>query len=208
MVQQGHKLSSAIQAEWLRKILRDFKKNDIVKLLVGLQKICFSYVLPDSVFGNESYHQLRFCLWDENRDCGTWSLLQCGFKMGIRASDLADENEALHHIRELQLQVEALQLWQRFRIDHVMALDDDIRFYTRFATCEHYMPFLWLEENVGNNKEVRITNPKTASACSSTFTHPTMVAWCTKEWLHKYSPTNTTHYPQLSCLYWYFASSL
>ncbi|KAK0155174.1 THAP domain-containing protein 2 [Merluccius polli] len=94
---------------------------------------------------------------------------------GVRATtaDLVDANEALHQrIRELQLQVEGLQLRQRFGINRVMGSDDNVRFYTRFASRKYFMAFWALVENAVNNKMVRITSAKTASE-SSAISHST-----------------------------------
>uniref|UniRef100_A0A672G957 THAP domain-containing protein 1 n=1 Tax=Salarias fasciatus TaxID=181472 RepID=A0A672G957_SALFA len=64
-----------------------------------------------------------------------------------RASDLADENEALRRkIGELQQQLEALQLRQRFGIERLSGSDEDVHFYTRFASYRHFLAFWQLIE--------------------------------------------------------------
>lgn len=95
---------------------------------------------------------------------------------GARASDLSDENEALRlKIRELQQQVEALQLRQRFGIERLSGSDEDVRFYTRFASYKHFQAFWRLIEPAVTHKMVRITSAKTAAARSLTVPHQTTV---------------------------------
>ncbi|KAK5934356.1 hypothetical protein CgunFtcFv8_014761 [Champsocephalus gunnari] len=51
------------------------------------------------------------------------------------ANQVANENKALKsQIRELQHQLEVLQLRSHFGIQRLAGSDEDIRFYTRFAT--------------------------------------------------------------------------
>ncbi|XP_051802466.1 uncharacterized protein LOC127533431 [Acanthochromis polyacanthus] len=84
---------------------------------------------------------------------------------GARASDLADENDALRRrIGELEEQLEALQLRQRFGIERLYGSDEDVRFYTRFASYRHLMAFWRLIEPAVTHKMVRITSAKTAAA--------------------------------------------
>ncbi|XP_055034355.1 uncharacterized protein [Paramisgurnus dabryanus] len=93
---------------------------------------------------------------------------------GARASNLADENEALRRqIRELQQQLEAQKLRQRFGIDRLSTSDENMRFYTRFASYKSFMAFWKLIEPAVIHKMVRITSAKTASASISTVHHPT-----------------------------------
>ncbi|KAF4114180.1 hypothetical protein G5714_004403 [Onychostoma macrolepis] len=81
---------------------------------------------------------------------------------GARASNLADENEALRrHIRELQQQLEVVKLRQRFGIDRLSASDED----TWFASYRSFKAFWSLIEPAVINK--------TASASISTVHHPT-----------------------------------
>ena len=52
----------------------------------------------------------------------------------VMANQVADENEALKmQVRELQHQLEVLQLRSRFGIQRLAGSDEDIRFYTRFV---------------------------------------------------------------------------
>ena len=84
-------------------------------------------------------------------------------KTGVRASNLADENEALRcQIRELQQQLEVLKLCQRFGIERLSASDEDVRFYTRFASYRSFIAFWKLIEPAVIHKMVRITSTKTA----------------------------------------------
>ena len=94
-------------------------------------------------------------------------------KTGARASNLADENETLHcQIRELQ---QVLKLRQRFGIERLSASDEDVRFYTKFASYRSFMAFWILIEPAVIHKMVRITSTKTASGSISTVHHPTTV---------------------------------
>ena len=88
---------------------------------------------------------------------------------GLRASGLTDDNEALpQKIRELQRQVEVLQLRQRFGTKRLVGLDADVHFYTRFASYSHFLAFWRLIEPAVNSKMMRITSAKTASASTLT----------------------------------------
>ncbi|XP_033970202.1 uncharacterized protein LOC117469856 [Trematomus bernacchii] len=90
------------------------------------------------------------------------------------ANQVADENEALKmQVRELQHQLEVLQLRSRFGIQRLAGSDEDIRFYTRFATYKHFLAFWKLVEPAANTKMVRITNAKASSASSSDSSQPT-----------------------------------
>uniref|UniRef100_A0A3Q1HZH2 THAP domain-containing protein 1 n=1 Tax=Acanthochromis polyacanthus TaxID=80966 RepID=A0A3Q1HZH2_9TELE len=61
---------------------------------------------------------------------------------GARASDLADKNEALRRrIGELEQQLEALELRQCFGIERLYGSDEDMHFYTRFASYRHLMAY-------------------------------------------------------------------
>ncbi|XP_063760850.1 uncharacterized protein LOC134878620 [Eleginops maclovinus] len=92
----------------------------------------------------------------------------------VMVNQVADENEALKiKIRGLQLQLEVLQLQARFGIQRLAGSDEDIRFYTRFASYKHFQAFWKLVEPAANTKMVRITNAKAASASSSDFSQPT-----------------------------------
>ncbi|XP_063734613.1 uncharacterized protein LOC134861367 [Eleginops maclovinus] len=86
----------------------------------------------------------------------------------IRASDLVEDKEALRRrILELEQQIEGLHLRQRFGLHRLTASDDSIRFYTRFASYQHFQAFWRLVEPAVKSKMVRITSSKTASNSSS-----------------------------------------
>ena len=98
-------------------------------------------------------------------------------KTGARASNLADENEALRwQIRELQQQLEVLKLRQRFGIERLSASDEDVRFYTRFASYRSFMAFWRLIEPAVIHKMVPLASTKTASASINTVHHQTTVS--------------------------------
>ncbi|XP_044069917.1 uncharacterized protein LOC122884276 [Siniperca chuatsi] len=62
-------------------------------------------------------------------------------------AEMANENEALHRkISELQHQLEVLQLRTYFGIQRLAGSDEDIRFYTRFASYKHFQAFWKLVE--------------------------------------------------------------
>ena len=84
---------------------------------------------------------------------------------GARASNLAEENKALcRQIRELQQQLELLNLRQRYGMERLSASDEDVRFYTWFASYSCFMAFWRLIEPAVTHKMIRITSAKTASA--------------------------------------------
>ena len=98
---------------------------------------------------------------------------------GARASNLSDENEALRRqIRELQQQVEDLNLRQRFGIERLSASDEDVRFYTRFASYRSFMAFWRLIEPAVTHKMIRTTSAKTASASIRTTVGLLLVCFC------------------------------
>ncbi|KAJ4946390.1 hypothetical protein JOQ06_024057 [Pogonophryne albipinna] len=102
----------------------------------------------------------------------------------VMANQVADENEALKiQIRELQLQLEVLQLRSCVGIQRLAGSDEDISFYIRFATYKHFLAFWKLVEPAANTKMVRITNTKASSASSSDSPQPTT----TFEGLEKHS---------------------
>ncbi|XP_022519890.2 uncharacterized protein LOC111190408 [Astyanax mexicanus] len=91
----------------------------------------------------------------------------------VMAAEMANENEALRQkIGELQHQLEVLQLRTRFGIQRLVGSDEDIRFYTRFATYKHFQAFWKLVEPAVNTKMVRITSAQAASASSSEVSQP------------------------------------
>ncbi|KAI4899983.1 hypothetical protein NFI96_001451 [Prochilodus magdalenae] len=88
------------------------------------------------------------------------------------ADALANKNEALKRkIQELQHQLEASQLQSRFGLQWLAGSDEDIRFYTRFASYKHFQAFWQLVEPAVKTRMVRITSSNAASANSSEPTH-------------------------------------
>lgn len=54
--------------------------------------------------------------------------------VAVMTNEVANENEALHwKTRELQHQLEVLQLQTRFGIQHLVGSDEGISFYTRLV---------------------------------------------------------------------------
>ncbi|KAJ4918283.1 hypothetical protein JOQ06_022093, partial [Pogonophryne albipinna] len=101
------------------------------------------------------------------------------------ANQVADENEVLKmQVRELQLQLEVLQLRSRFGIQRLAGSDKDIRFYTRFATYKHFLVFWKLVEPAANTKMVRITNAKASSTSSSDSSQPTTTVCSIQAWIN------------------------
>ncbi|XP_076858248.1 uncharacterized protein LOC143512151 isoform X2 [Brachyhypopomus gauderio] len=91
----------------------------------------------------------------------------------VMAAEIDKENEALRQtFRELQHQLEELQLRRRFGIQRLAGSDEDIRFYTRFASYKHFQAFWKLVEPAVNTKMVRITSAQAASASSSEVSQP------------------------------------
>ncbi|XP_013889693.1 uncharacterized protein LOC106536897 [Austrofundulus limnaeus] len=86
------------------------------------------------------------------------------------ANELQTENEVLRkRIELLQSQVEKLQLRIRFGLERFAGSDDEIRFYTRFASYKHFQ-YLWkLVERAVKTKMIRVTNTKASIAGSDRF---------------------------------------
>ncbi|KAL7388843.1 hypothetical protein ABVT39_021615 [Epinephelus coioides] len=86
----------------------------------------------------------------------------------VMSDELASENEALKRkVQELQNQLETLQLQSRFGLQRLAGSDEDIRFYTRFASYKHFQAFWRLVEPAVKTKMVRITSANAASANSN-----------------------------------------
>ncbi|KAL7395247.1 hypothetical protein ABVT39_013055 [Epinephelus coioides] len=86
----------------------------------------------------------------------------------VMSNELASENEALKRkVQELQNQLETLQLQSRFGLQRLAGSDEDIRFYTRFASYKHFQAFWRLVEPAVKTKMVRITSANAASANSN-----------------------------------------
>ncbi|KAJ8368735.1 hypothetical protein SKAU_G00087630 [Synaphobranchus kaupii] len=74
-----------------------------------------------------------------------------------------DHNEDLRaEVARLQKQVEEMSISNKFGLERFAASDDDIRFYTRFATHAHLMAF-WRQIEPATHKMVRVTRARTAS---------------------------------------------
>ncbi|MEQ2256057.1 hypothetical protein ILYODFUR_020389 [Ilyodon furcidens] len=96
---------------------------------------------------------------------------------GVMANELQIENAALHkRIEQLQSQVEGLQLRIRFGLERFAGSDDEIRFYTRFASYKQFQYFWKLVESAVKTKMIRVTNTKASIADSDRFhTHGMMI---------------------------------
>ncbi|KAG7457479.1 hypothetical protein MATL_G00227510 [Megalops atlanticus] len=91
----------------------------------------------------------------------------------VMADELANENEALkRRIQGLQNQLETLQLQSRFGLQRPAGSDEDVRFYTRFASYKHFQAFWQLVEPAVKTKMVQITS---ASASSTNSNEPTQL---------------------------------
>ncbi|CAK6978572.1 uncharacterized protein LOC126406435 [Scomber scombrus] len=91
----------------------------------------------------------------------------------VMSDDLASENEALKQkVQELQNQLEMLQLLSHFGLQRLAGSHEDIRFYTRFASYEHFQAFWRLVEPAVRTKMVRITS---ANAASDNSNEPTQL---------------------------------
>ncbi|MEQ2230851.1 hypothetical protein ILYODFUR_033495 [Ilyodon furcidens] len=91
------------------------------------------------------------------------------------ANELQIENAALHkRIEQLQSQVEGLQLRIRFGLERFAGSDDEIRFYTRFASYKQFQCFWKLVGSAVKTKMIRVTNTKASIADSDRF-HTYMV---------------------------------
>ncbi|KAG9279343.1 hypothetical protein AMEX_G4865 [Astyanax mexicanus] len=78
---------------------------------------------------------------------------------------LSDENEALRRrVQELEHRLETLQLQSHFGLHRLAGSDEDIRFYTRFASYKHLQAFWHLVEPAVKTRMVRITSSCAASA--------------------------------------------
>ncbi|KAG9266109.1 hypothetical protein AMEX_G20612 [Astyanax mexicanus] len=78
---------------------------------------------------------------------------------------LSDENEALRRrVQELEHRLETLQLQSHFGLHRLAGADEDIRFYTRFASYKHLQAFWHLVEPAVKTRMVRITSSCAASA--------------------------------------------
>ncbi|KAK0134860.1 THAP domain-containing protein 2 [Merluccius polli] len=182
----------AVRAEWLRRIRRDnfsptkntrvcgrhFKNTDFVVTAGGFRRLQKGSVPVLFSWNGFELPAPRPSVWErrprpESPDVSDNEMEIAGVATdhdytGIRASDLAEDNEALRRrILELEQQIKGLQLQQRFGIHHLTASDDSIRFYTRFASYQHFQAFWSLVEPAVNSKMVRITSSKTASNSSS-----------------------------------------
>ncbi|KAJ8334017.1 hypothetical protein SKAU_G00413360 [Synaphobranchus kaupii] len=104
------------------------------------------------------------------------------------ALDLSlDHNEDLRaEIARLQKQVEEMSISNKFGLERFAASDDDIRFYTRFATHAHLMAF-WRQIEPATHKMVRVTRARTASTNEVPHT-----ANATKDLAHRFNIHQST----------------
>ncbi|XP_031172173.1 uncharacterized protein LOC116061939 [Sander lucioperca] len=78
--------------------------------------------------------------------------------------ELTRENEKLREkIEQLQHQLESLQLRSTFGLQRIAGSDEDIRFYTRFASYKSFLAFWKQVEPAANTKFVRISSANAAS---------------------------------------------
>ncbi|KAG5273005.1 hypothetical protein AALO_G00171710 [Alosa alosa] len=78
--------------------------------------------------------------------------------------ELVTKCEALtQKVAELQHQLESIQLQSRFGLQHIVGSDADLRYYTRFASYEHFKRFWELVEPAAKTKMVRITSSSSSS---------------------------------------------
>uniref|UniRef100_A0A667YBL2 THAP-type domain-containing protein n=1 Tax=Myripristis murdjan TaxID=586833 RepID=A0A667YBL2_9TELE len=146
-------VDAAIRAEWMQKIRRDDfnpTKNTRVcsrhfkRLKKGTVPVYFSwngYKLPaprPSVWERRPRAEFLAPESDSDSKMETEMAPDHAYCVvpptGARASNLADENEALRRqIRELQQQLEVLKPRQHFGIERLSASDEDVHFYTRFT---------------------------------------------------------------------------
>ncbi|KAK7150747.1 hypothetical protein R3I93_011873 [Phoxinus phoxinus] len=95
----------------------------------------------------------------------------------LTLSELAKENERLKQkVQEQQQLIETLQNLSlcnqsRFGVKHLEGSDEDIRFYTRFASYQHFQAFWQLVESAANTKMVRVTSAAGATQHRSTVSY-------------------------------------
>ncbi|KAK9977008.1 hypothetical protein ABG768_018829 [Culter alburnus] len=87
---------------------------------------------------------------------------------------LCENEELKREIEDLWKQLEQAKVNSRFGLQRFAGFDEDIRFYTRFASYKHFQAFWKLVEPAVNTKMVRVTNTKAAFASSSEISQPTM----------------------------------
>ncbi|KAK2892477.1 hypothetical protein Q8A67_012465 [Cirrhinus molitorella] len=73
-------------------------------------------------------------------------------------------------IAMLRKQIEEITLSSKFCLERFAASDDDIRFYTRFATHAHFMAF-WRQIEPATGKIVRVSRAQT-KAKTDEVPHP------------------------------------
>ncbi|XP_023659192.2 uncharacterized protein [Paramormyrops kingsleyae] len=79
------------------------------------------------------------------------------------AGQLAEENDALREkVKELELQIQALQLSSCFGLRRFAGSDEDIRFYTRFHSYDHLMAF-WRLIEPATSRIIRVTREASVS---------------------------------------------
>ncbi|XP_052464697.1 uncharacterized protein LOC128021486 [Carassius gibelio] len=82
----------------------------------------------------------------------------------VMAGEMAmSYDELKRKLEDLQYQLETVQLQSRFGLHRIAGSDDNIRFYTRFASYKHFLAFWKLVEPAAKSRMVRITRARAAS---------------------------------------------
>lgn len=89
----------------------------------------------------------------------------CSWPVQVDDLTVDQTEDLLKEVECLRRQVAELSVLQRFCLERFAASDDDIRFYTRFATYNHLMAFWRLIEPASHNM-VRLTRARAASTKS------------------------------------------
>uniref|UniRef100_A0A3Q1GAP5 THAP-type domain-containing protein n=1 Tax=Acanthochromis polyacanthus TaxID=80966 RepID=A0A3Q1GAP5_9TELE len=149
-----HNAAQKVLAEWMQKIRQDhfnptkntrvcsrhFKKTDFSVTVGGLRKLKKGSVPVYFAWNGYKLPAPRQRVWERHSESEMETKIAPDHdycivpQTGARASNLADENEALlRQVKELQQQLKVLKLRQRSGIERLSASDEDIRFYTRFV---------------------------------------------------------------------------
>ncbi|KAK5924926.1 hypothetical protein CgunFtcFv8_017498 [Champsocephalus gunnari] len=188
-------IEAEVKAQWLIKVRRDnfsptkntrvcsrhFRLGDLLVTAGGLNRVQKGATPVLFAWNNYELPTPRRNVWEgrpraesptpdltAEYEVETVAPSDHNYSLNPATAVMADENEALKmQIRERQLQLEVLQLRSRFGIQRLAGSDEDIRFYTRFATYKHFLAFWKLVEPAANTKMVRITNAYSASSWDS-----------------------------------------
>ncbi|KAK7921812.1 hypothetical protein WMY93_008714 [Mugilogobius chulae] len=91
-------------------------------------------------------------------------------RTGMRVVELQDEVDKLREENELlRRQMDELTLESRFFLERFAGSDEDIRFYTRFASYRHLQYFWRLIEPAVRTSMIRVTSAKASEAASGGF---------------------------------------